>query len=710
MAATNAAPLIALDAVVIDTETTGLDPARARVVEIGAVRLTGGRIAAETFRSLVAPGEPIPPAATAIHGIGEAEIAGAPRFGEALPKLRDFIGDRVVIGHSLGFDIAMLRGECARIGETFSPRRTLDTRLLAQVIAPNLADFSIEGLCAWLGLAVEGRHSALGDAAATARIFCALVPKLRGGGIRTLAEAAAACRVLTDALDAQHRAGWAATGIEASRTDTERTLARIDSYPYRHRVRDVMSAPPLFIAADRPVAEALRRMMQERVSSLYVHEVSASPQNLKAEDAGIVTERDVLRILDQKGTASLGMPVREIMCKPLATVPADAFVYRAIGRMTRLKYRHLGVADDAGRIVGALSARNLLRLRAGEAVSLGDEIDQADDVHALAVAWAKLPQVAAALLAEGLSGRDIAAVISRELGALTRQAAMIAERRMEKDGRGKPPCAYSVAVLGSAGRGESLLAMDQDNALIFAEGEPGGTQDRWFAEFAAHIADFLHEAGVPYCTGGVMAKNAQWRGSAETWRARIGQWIGRSQPQDLLSIDIFFDLRGVHGAVHLSDSLWRSAFDAAKGDISFIKGLAEAAGEFESGIGWFGRLHSENGRIDLKKHGLFPVVTTARLLAIRHHVVERSTPARLAGIRALDVGGDSDLDALDAAHGVFADLILAQQVEDIERGRTPGNAVSLKKLDARDNARLRTALDAVSPLNELARDLLFGAG
>jgi DNA polymerase-3 subunit epsilon/CBS domain-containing protein len=708
MAATNAAPLIALDAVIIDTETTGLDPKRARVIEVGAVRLAAGRVDGETFRSLVAPGEPIPKTATAIHGIGAAELAGAPSFGEVWPRLREFSGDRVTIGHSLGFDVAVLRRECARIGADFSPRRTLDTRLLAQVVAPDLADFSIEGLCAWLGLPLEGRHSALGDATATARIFCALVPKLREGNIRTFGEAAAACRALTDALDAQHRAGWATPGAEPARADAERTLSRVDSYPYRHRVRDVMSATPLFIAAERTLADALRRMMQARVSSLYVHETGADSANVRAADAGIVTERDILRVLDQKGAAALGTPVREVMCTPLATVPADAFVYRAIGRMARLKYRHLGVVDDAGRIVGALSARNLLRLRAGEAISLGDEIDQAGDVHALAAAWAKLPQVAAALLAEGLSGRDIAAVISRELGALTRQAAILAERRMEKDGRGRAPCAYSVAVLGSAGRSESLLAMDQDNALIFADGVPDGPEDRWFAQLGVHVADFLHEAGVPYCKGGVMAKNPQWRGSVATWRARIEQWIGRSQPQDLLSIDIFFDLRGVHGAGHLSDTLWRAAFDMARGDVAFVKALAGAAGEFESGIGWFGRLHSENGRIDLKKHGLFPIVTTARLLAIRHHVVERSTPARLAGVRALNVGGDSDLDALEAAHGVFADLILAQQIEDVEQGRPPGNAVALKRLSARDNARLRTALEAVRPLNELARDLLFG--
>ena len=263
------------------------------------------------------------------------------------------------------------------------------------------------------------------------------------------------------------------------------------------------------------------------------------------------------------------------MSKPLATVPADAFVYHAIARMSRLKIRHLGAVDDDGAIVGALTARDLLRLRAGEAISLGDEIDQAGDAHALAVAWAKLPHVAGALLAEGLAARDIAAVISREIGALTRQAAVLAERRMRADGNGDPPCPYAVAVLGSAGRGESLLAMDQDNALFFTQGEPDGCEDRWFGALGAEINDILNEAGVSYCKGGVMARNPLWRGSVATWHARIGDWIRRSNPNDLLSVDIFFDLRGVHGDASLANRLQEDAFDAADGQRAFAKLLTE---------------------------------------------------------------------------------------------------------------------------------------
>ena len=141
-----------------------------------------------------------------------------------------------------------------------------------------------------------------------------------------------------------------------------------------------------------------------------------------------------------------------------------------------------------------------------------------------------------------------------------------------------------------------------------------------------------------------MAKNPQWRGSLATWRGRVAGWIEHSQPADLLAVDIFFDLRGVHGAGALAETLWREAFDAARGQVAFAKALVEATGGSQPGLGLFGGFKTEQGRIDLKKHGLFGIVTAARALAICHHVVERSTPARLIALKAMDLGGDRDLE------------------------------------------------------------------
>ena len=378
------APLLSLDAVVIDTETTGLDPRHARVIELAGVRLSAGKLAADgSFRQLLRPaGQSIPAETTRIHGIDDAMVAGSPLFADAWPGFSAFLGRAMVIGHTVGFDLAVLKRECDLAGLPWIRPRTLDTRLLAQIAAPDLAGYTLEQLAAWLGVDVADRHSALGDATTTARVFLALVPKLRDHGIRTIAEAERACLALTSVLDDQARSGWIEAVEAPARADAEATLKRFDSYAYRHRNRDIMRMPAVFVEADISIHDALARLASERISAVYVgpHAVSGG---VKAAEAGIVTERDLLRAIARFGAAALDLPVGQIMSRPLAAVPADAFVYRAIGRMNRLKTRHLGVVDEAGRMVGALSARDLLRLRAGEAISLGDEIDDAADAHAL---------------------------------------------------------------------------------------------------------------------------------------------------------------------------------------------------------------------------------------------------------------------------------------------------------------------------------------
>lgn len=698
-------PLIAMNAVALDTEATGLDHARARIVEIGAVRMVNGRINPDdTLRLLVNPQEPMPAAAQAVHGISDDMLVGAPAFKEAWPQAQAFIGANVWIGHTLGFDIALIERECARAGLPFDKPNVLDTRLLAQVAEPGLSGYTLEILSAWLGVEPAERHAALGDAITTARIFIALLPRLRERGIRTYGEALLACSRLTDVLEGHYRAGWAEVAPPPERMDAS-AIQRIDSYPYRHRIGDIMHAPALFIAPEASVQEALDQLMARHVSSLFVAPEADGPR--LARHCGIVTERDIMRSLVGEGARALELPVRAIMSHPLETVPADSFIYVAIARMNRRRVRHLGVVDGNGEVIGALSARDLLKARAGEALSLGDEINQANNARELALAWSKLPQVCAALVADDLDGRAIAAIISEELCALTSRAAAISEQRLGEEGHGQAPCPYSILVLGSAARGESLLALDQDNAIVFDSGEPDGPEDRWFAMLGERIARILHAAGVPLCKGGVMASNPQWRGSLAQWRHRIATWLERSRPADLLSVDTFFDLRGVHGANALARQLRQDAFDMARDRIAFAKSLVEAAGPSESALGLFGRLKTIDGRIDLKKCGLFKTVSAARALAIRHHILARSTPERLQGVRALGRGADQDLESIIAAQGVFLDLILRQQLADIAVGAPPSNAVEVAKLSRRDRQRLQSALTAPQTLDTLVKDLMF---
>lgn len=703
-------PLMALDAIVLDTETTSLDPGRARIVQIGAVRLRQGAVAEDAALDLlVDPGEPVPPAATAVHHITDAMLCGAPDFRSAHEQLARFAAGAPVIGHSIGFDLAVLRREQGRAGLAWRKPRSLCTRLLAELANARLPDYSLETVAAWLGVDITDRHTALGDARATAAVFVALVPHLRHCGIRTFAEAEQACRRLSDALDEQHKAGWVEPIASPAELDAEATLARIDSYPYRHRTRDVMSHPPRLASAGITLMEATRQMMKAGVSSLFLADRPQLDDGVGPDcaDVGIITERDILRAVAAHGAQGLERAVRDHMSRPLIAVPQEAYLYRAMGRMSAHGIRHLAVINDDSRLVGALSARDLLRLRASEAITLGDEIDAARDVPALAAAWSRLPLVARSLLGEGVNALDVAGVISRELGALTRRAGVLAERRMAEAGQGGPPVPYVLAILGSGGRGESLLAADQDNAIVFAEGEPDGPEDRWFAGYGEHLAEILNAVGVPLCKGGVMARNPEWRGSLSTWLSRVGRWVRHSRPQDLLNVDIFFDLRAVHGDARLARELILAAFRMGHEAPDFSKLLARQLEDFHPPLTLFGRLKTSNGRVDLKLGGLFPIVAGARTLAIRHNLVRRSTQERLDALIAAGLGSRSDLEQMQATQELLLGCILKQQLDDVRHGRPPGNAVDVRSLARMQRDQLSKALAGLSEVEETVRALMF---
>ncbi len=687
-------PLAALDCVVLDTETTGLDARTARLLQIGAVRIHEGHVPpSPVLEVLVDPGVPIPAAATAIHGIGNGDIAGAPRFAECAEMLAEFIGSRIVIGHTIAYDLMILGREARLANCEWHTPRSLDVRILAELAEPGLAQYDLDRIATTFGIRIEGRHTALGDAKATAQVFIALLPVLRARGIRTIAEAEAAARQLADR---QLLAGNATLDAHAY-SAAPAVLTRIDSFPYRHRLADVMSAPAVWCEPQASLLQAMQMLIDGKISSVLVGGGEAG--------AGIVTERDLLRAIARDPTGSLEQKVGSIASRPLHALPHDAYVYRAIGRIGRLGIRHLAVTEADGEIVGMVTTRNLLRHRATTAIVLGDGIDSASTPAALGKVWAQLTTMARSLLDEGVDPRNVAGVISEEVAAATCRAAELAEARMTEDGHGSPPTPYAVLVLGSAGRGESLLAADQDNAIVYEKGRAGGSEDLWFEKLGRHIADILDEVGVPYCKGGVMARNAAWRHSVEGWRTVIDGWIRRQRPEDLLNVDIFFDGVVVHGERSLGDEILSHAFDQAAKSKSFLMHLAMAAPRSPPPIGWLGGIKAAgDGRLDLKLHGLLPIFTAARFLAITHGIRERSTPQRLQALATQGVASETDVGSLVEAHRNLMGFMLGQQLADAEVGIRLSPRVAIGRLDADTKSLLKAALQAVAIASELVME------
>ncbi len=176
--------------VVFDTETTGLTPSVDEIVQIAAVRLVNGRrVRGEVFDTLVDPGRPIPASSTAVHGITEDMVKGAPGIDEAGRQFHAFARGAVLIAHNAPFDMEFLRRHEKSIGASFD-HPVLDTVLLSAVVFGQTEQHSLDALTARVGITIpeEARHTAIGDTVATADAFLRLVPMLQARGLETFGD------------------------------------------------------------------------------------------------------------------------------------------------------------------------------------------------------------------------------------------------------------------------------------------------------------------------------------------------------------------------------------------------------------------------------------------------------------------------------------------------------------------------------------------
>jgi DNA polymerase III epsilon subunit family exonuclease len=152
----------------LDFETTGLDPSRERVVEIGAIRFVPGaegrNAEGGALASLVNPGIRMPREVIAIHGITDADVADSPSFAEVAPALSALAAGAYIVAHNAPFDLSFLRAELARAGLAAPVNPVLDTRLLARAAFPGLSSYRLVDLAARFGIDTGRSHRALDDA------------------------------------------------------------------------------------------------------------------------------------------------------------------------------------------------------------------------------------------------------------------------------------------------------------------------------------------------------------------------------------------------------------------------------------------------------------------------------------------------------------------------------------------------------------------
>ena len=193
--------------IVLDTETTGLDPLRGdRLVEIGCIELLNRIPTGQTFHRYLNPEREVPAEAFAVHGLSREFLADKPLFAEVVADLLAFIGDAPLVIHNAGFDVAFINAELERCGKPWVAReRLIDTLLLARRKYAGGKN-SLDDLCGRFGIdnSKRTKHGALLDAELLAEVYLELIEARQAQlGLATAAVAAAGIGAASNALRAR---------------------------------------------------------------------------------------------------------------------------------------------------------------------------------------------------------------------------------------------------------------------------------------------------------------------------------------------------------------------------------------------------------------------------------------------------------------------------------------------------------------------------
>jgi len=160
---------------VVDTETTGLDMNEARIINIAAVKVQNFKII-DFYNTFINPEMIIPPDSIKWHHITDDMVQDKPKAGEVMLDFLNFIGDTTVVGHHIAFDIRMINKELQHAFGCEIYNHSLDTMLIySRAILQSDEHFGLDHLFEVYNVTCNGRHTALGDALATAEVFTKMI-------------------------------------------------------------------------------------------------------------------------------------------------------------------------------------------------------------------------------------------------------------------------------------------------------------------------------------------------------------------------------------------------------------------------------------------------------------------------------------------------------------------------------------------------------
>lgn len=435
------------------------------------------------------------------------------------------------------------------------------------------------------------------------------------------------------------------------------------------------------------------RMTEARVSSILILEEESL--------LGIVTDRDLRsRILALGGSAQA--VVADIMTQSPVTLSPDALVMQAQTLMSESNIHHLPIVEETGKVVGMLTAADLLRHQELSPLLFINQIHRQTSVESLARICQQWPTLIINLIVTDMKPADIGKVLATVSDNLTKRLIELAVMAL-----GEAPMDFQFLVFGSQARQDQSLGSDQDNGLML-EREPDETEAAYFADLSEFVCKGLASCGIRLCPGNIMASNPQWRKTQQGWQQAFAQWIKSAAPSALLHASIFFDIRCVFGDDAPVKRLIKGMQVEVAQNSMFLATLTRTAIATKPPLGFFRHFLLESSgehkhQLDLKHQGLALINDLGRLYGLSCKVYRESTLERIEqAIREQLISVDTARNLMDAWDHLNG-LRLEAQSRHWQVSGTASAYLDPKKLSPLERKHLKTTFSIISDVQDIAQ-------
>jgi CBS domain-containing protein len=440
--------------------------------------------------------------------------------------------------------------------------------------------------------------------------------------------------------------------------------------------------PPVFAEPDETLRSAAQRLGAGGVQVLLVR--------LPGDALGILTDADVRAAVGAE-RMSADAPAQQLARAPAPTVPMRQLAIEATVDMLAAGVEHMAVVDG-DRVCGVLSSADLLGLDASSPIGLRHTILGAADAAVLERAVSHLPQLFVTLVRAGVPSRDLGRVLS-----LAHDAVVTRLIDFSIWAHGPAPLPWAWLDLGSAARREFTLASDQDNALAYAVPltESAAAADEYFERLGRDVNDGLARCGIGIDNNGVMAGNRMWRMSKPDWLRTFDECLAEPDESHLVRATVAFDFRPAAGGLAIAAEL-AARIRAARERGPFMRLMARAAAGYAVPLSFRGQLVTDrDGRLDIKRGAIIPVVNLVRYHALSAGVTISPTLDRIEAVAAAGGLEPADAGALREAFEVITSIRFEHHAQLIAEGRPADNMIDPGALAPIARSDLREALQAV---------------